>query len=425
MTAIIGNPEVGHPLHLEFIESFLVAGDDHDRAQVGDISLRSHYQPIYSFAHQRAVGFEALIRPYRSTGETLLPNLLFDTAQTVEDKIFLDRLCRTLHVRNFVRQSGNACWLFLNVDPVVTVYGKQFGSFFQQLLAHYRIPPHRVVIEILEGKIGDETLLAESVDYYRDIGCLIAIDDFGVGQSNFDRIWRMRPHIVKLDRSIIEQAADNRTVRRILPSFVSLVHEAGSLVLIEGVETEMQALIAMQAGIDFVQGYFFGKPSPTLPDSLLHPGIGKLFDQLREDKQLEEISTRRNLSVYTEAFFDVAVKILEGMDIDLALKTFLGINPVRRCYLLDELGLQVGSNYLPGSLAENVDARFEPLNDARNAIWMRRQYFQQAIAETGRVHISKPYLSITGGSLCVTLSIATYHGDKLRVLCGDINWVDE
>jgi len=410
-------------LHPECIETFLESNGRHSMARFNHVCLRSHYQPIYSLVHQRAVGFEALVRPSNINDEPMLPGDLFAMAQNLEDTVFLDRLCRTLHVRNFVTQADDVSWLFLNVDPLVTTHGRQFGAFFKQLLERHAIQPHRVVIEILEGKIEDEVLLAESIRYYRDMGCLVAIDDFGVGQSNFDRIWRIAPHIVKLDRSIIEQAANNSTVRRVLPSLVSVIHEAGSLVLIEGVETEAQALLAMQAEIDFVQGYYFCKPQETLPE-LHHPGISKLFDRFRQSTQLEEIATHRSFNLYTDVFFNAAVNILEGTPMDVALHSFLQLTHVKRCYLLDDHGMQVGSNYSIHSPSADMDARFNPLSDARNAIWIRRRYFQNAIDEPGRVHISKPYLSITGGNLCVTLSIATYHGDKLGVLCGDIDWKD-
>lgn len=56
------------------------------------------------------------------------------------------------------------------------------------MLARYDLPPHRVVIELIENEIADEAQFAEAMRYYPERGCLFAIDDFGAGQSNFDRI---------------------------------------------------------------------------------------------------------------------------------------------------------------------------------------------------------------------------------------------
>ena len=71
------------------------------------------------------------------------------------------------------------------------------------MLAYYNIDPANVVIEILETGVSDESQLVDAVNLYRSLGCKVAIDDFGVGFSNFDRLWRLRPDFVKIDRSII------------------------------------------------------------------------------------------------------------------------------------------------------------------------------------------------------------------------------
>ena len=214
-------------LTLDYLESFIVADGNRHAAQCGQVRLGSEFHAIYSLAHQRLVGVEGLIRPSMTGQGNLLPQALFSRANSLEEIIFLDRLCRILHVRNFMKQADDNSWLFLNVNPLVTLYGRRHGSFFSELLSRYGIPAHRIVIEILEGEIEDEVLLAESIAYYREIGCLIAIDDFGVGHSNFNRICRIAPHIVKLDKSLIEQAETSRSVRRVLPSLAGIIHEAG------------------------------------------------------------------------------------------------------------------------------------------------------------------------------------------------------
>ncbi len=426
-TAMITSLQFAHPekqLTLDYLETFAVPDGNRHVIHCNDLQIGSHFQPVYSLAHQRMVGAEALARPALAARGPISPQALFSSANSLEEIIFLDRLCRMLHVRNFMRQADDNSWLFLNLNPLVTLYGRKFGSFFGQLLERYGIPPHRIVIEILEGQIDDEGLLAESIGYYRDIGCLIAIDDFGVGHSNFDRIWRIAPHIVKFDKTVIEQAANNRSVRRVLPGLVALIHEAGSLALMEGIETEDQALLAMQAGMDFVQGFFFSQPQRNLPGFLFHSAIGHLFERLRQGNVMEELVSKRKLGLYQQAFFEAIMKVRSGGSLPDVLQPFLALPAVNRCYILDEQGVQVGQNFSAGLVTAEEDPRFAPLSDARNAIWARRHYFQRAIVEPGRIQTSKPYLSIAGGSLCVTLSIAINTADGLRVVCGDIAWDD-
>src|SRR5882672_6440057 len=157
-----------------------------ERGELDEFGLSSHFQPIYSLAHRRPVGYEGLIRAVHSaSGRRLDPLELFSKARHGEERIRLDRQCRALHVRNFQRLGNTHSWLFLNVDPQVASESLRYGPFFLKMLQSNGFPTHRVAVE-----------------HYRKLGCLIVIDDFGAGYSNFDRIWRLRPDIVKIDREM-------------------------------------------------------------------------------------------------------------------------------------------------------------------------------------------------------------------------------
>ena len=110
----------------------------------------------------------------------------------------------------------------------------------------------------------DETRLALAFEYYRTLGCLIVIDDFGAGYSNFDRIWRLKPDIVKIDREMTRRATVEPLARRMFAGIVSVLHEAGALVCVEGIETEAEALCATDADADLVQGHYFAPPGAEL-----------------------------------------------------------------------------------------------------------------------------------------------------------------
>lgn len=411
-------------LTLDQIEPFMRTQNGRVSGRFGKIDLHSAFQPIYSLAHRRPVGFEALLRPYAADGTPLSPLDVFGMAQGEAENIFLDRLCRTIHTRNFLAQSDDVNWLFLNINPLVTVYGKRHGAFFADVLERYGMPPHRVVIEILEGQIRDEGLLAEAVMYFKELGCLVAIDDFGAGHSNFDRIWRIQPHIVKLDRSIVTQAGANRTVRRVVPNLVNLIHEAGSLALMEGVETEREALVAMDADTDFVQGYYFARPDRLLPGSAEGTPIDALNAKFKLENKAERDDYKQKLHDYLDAFQVFVQQVRAGVDAQSACSGFLSLPRAERCYLLDKEGRQQGGNFLSPSTLSVNDPRFRPLADGSDATWARRHYFRRAVNHPGEVQISRPYLSIAGGNMCVTLSAGVFRGKEMVVLCGDLTWSD-
>jgi len=396
------------------------------------LTLNSHFQPIYSLSHRRPIGYEGLLRLRDGQERSISPIDAFANVQSRPHLIELDRLSRYLHVKNFVQQSDSKNWLFLNVHPDVLMFGKNYGAFFGELLHSAGLKPSDIVIEILEDSIDDKGLLNETIQYYRDLGCLIAIDDFGTGNSNFDRIWKIAPDIVKLDKSIIKDAKDSAVVRRMLPNLVSLIHECGSLVLMEGVEEEEQALMAVDSGADFVQGYYLARPAPYLVNGSSSDSLGRGgLDLSHLCSAYQGKVTRRNkntnkvLSIYTDAFREVSSAITSGDEISSHIESLLSLSGVERCYMLDKKGRQIGSNYLPDEHAEVFPQRFAVLEDQCNASWFRRAYFRRAITEPDTIHVSRPYLSMTAGIVCITLSIMVKddNGNNV-VLCCDIDWSD-
>lgn len=385
--------------------------------------LRSHYQPIFSLSHRRAVGYEALVRPVDGSGVPLSPQTLFGAAQCDTDLIFLDRLCRNIHVRNFLSARDLDAWLFLNINPRVVVKAGQHSPFFKVLLERYDIPPGRIVVEILENEIADENQLAETVGYYSSLGCLVAIDDFGAGYSNFDRIWRLGPDLVKLDRTMLIQARTQARVRRVLPSLVSLLHETGCITLIEGVETEEEALIATDSGIDLVQGYFFGRPAAAshciMGEGAQLPDLCTRFRNRYSDSRAHEDN---ELKPYITAFRNCASLLSLNSPLREASLALLNRPRALRCYLIDAEGRQVGPNVLSEQTARRSDARFKPLANVSNASWSRRPYFRRAVADPGRIQISRPYLSISDAQMCITLSVTVDIEGARLVYCADLQW---
>ncbi len=416
------SPSLPSSLDLESVSRATRPGSEGRlEAEFRGFTLKSAFQPIFSLAHRRAVGYEGLLRAFRADGSAVPPMEVFRLAEGDHELTYLDRLCRVLHLNNFNALPDPASWLFVNLNPHVVVEGRQYGSFFAELMRSAAMPPHRVVVEILEGAIHDEGLLADAIHYYRELGCLVAIDDFGAGHSNFERIWRIAPHIVKLDRSISAQAPVNRRARHVLPNLVNLIHEAGSLALMEGLETEEEALIAMDADVDFVQGFHFARPAE-------HPDVsyacdtvfGGLCDKFKLFRSEEAQTYRQRLAPYLTGFRQAMGLLESGLTMEDACAKFLRQNRVHSCYLLDMDGHQIGGNMDAADSA--TDPRFTPLTDARGANWSRRHYFRHAVNMPGQIQITNPYLSIATSRMCVTLSVTVQTEDEMRVLCCDVDW---
>jgi EAL domain-containing protein (putative c-di-GMP-specific phosphodiesterase class I) len=393
----------------------------HSSGTFADLTIGSHFQPIYSLAHSRTVGFEALMRATNSLRQPVSPLAAFESMPDSAARMTLDRLARAVHVGNFLGRGAPEGWLFLNVSTEVLL--ESGGEFFRSLLDAFDFPRHRVVIEVLEQGLGDSIRLVEAVQFYRSLGFVIALDDFGAGHSNFDRIWTLQPDIVKLDRSMIAQAGSNPRIRRMMPAMVSLLHEAGSLVLMEGIETVGEALMAMDADADFVQGYYFARPAPELPAADQgQPLLDALWRDFRDISLPETHSQRNEIAPYRNAIGYAASLLESGLPLERAAAGFLELPGVERSFVLDREGRQLGDNLVGERYARVADRRFAPLHNARGANWSRRYYFRRALEHPGRVQVTRPYLSVAAANQCVTVSIAVLVNGDLRVLCGDIAW---
>ena len=395
--------------------------DDAWVARFEGLDLRTALQPIFSISHKRIVGYEALIRAFDNDAAPVLPPHLFELAEDHPSNLLLDRLCRTLHIRNFQGVTDEVNWLFLNVSPQCAASGSQSDAFFGKLLQEAGFPAHRVVVEIVEKPSDDPALLRRTVEYYRSLGCLTAIDDFGAGHSNFERIWNLRPDIVKLDRQMLSRATEDKRTRQILKGIVSLLHESGCLVLMEGVETREQALIAVDAGVDFVQGFYFCRPTTELGSAVLRDAdFDALLDEYKRDKQQKSDPTQTITSFFSHRFERVISTLQGGSDLERACEPLVDHHTVSRCYLIGDDGVQVHDSLVSRESAHRLDPRFRPLENTDQADWYRQHYLRRALRHPGELQVTRPYLSVTGAHMCITLSRAFVYGNRTLVLCCDI-----
>lgn len=381
------------------------------------LSLHSAFQPIFSLGHRRAVGHEALLRAQTADGTAVPPPVVFALAAHDSEAASLDSLTQTLHLQNYEQTDINDTWLFLNVSPRSIAVGAHDGTQIEDRLRACAIPTRRIVIEILEGAVPDRRLLSETVQYYKSLGCLIAVDDFGAGHSNFDRVWQLSPEFIKLDRSLVAQAVVDRRARKILPHLVSLIHETGALVVLEGIETEEEALIALESDADLAQGFLFAIPDASAsmsPPAHLDRLCNRFFDQFIARPQTH------GQRPYFDAFTTAVERVRAGQGVSEACAALLADPRVLRCFLLDQTGNQTGANYVSATYVVKHDLRFAPLAEPGRANWARRPYFRRAILHPESVQQTRPYFSIADARMCITLSQAFPINGRLFVLCCDM-----
>ncbi len=392
-----------------------------------DLRVSSQFQPIYSLPHRRPVGYEALARFATAQGQVTDPGLAFAQVSGPDEQLRLDRLCRLLHVHNFVSQPSDDCWLFLNIHPEVFVRAAHEAPMLARAVATVEqlgLPMHRLVFEVTEEIMSQGAPFEEAVERARATGCLLALDDFGAGHSNFDRVWRMKPEIVKLDKSLPRRALASPRIARIMAQMVALLHECGALVLQEGVEGRDELQLALDADVDLVQGYGLGRPQDALLPPEANPAIDGFWDSVEDRQMLGRERDDERLQPFRAAVQAAVARLESGEALEPACRDVLAIRGAQLCFLLDEHGHDLGMRAHPDAQGVCPDRRFAPLEVAVDARWSRRPYFRRAVGRIGELQVTRPYLSLHGARMCVTLSLAFRRDGRLCVLCADVDWGD-
>ncbi|MDZ7735847.1 MAG: EAL domain-containing protein [Gammaproteobacteria bacterium] len=225
---------------------------------------------------------------------------------------------------------------------------------------------------------------------------------------------------------MIQRAAMDSTIRRSLGMIVALVHEMGGLVLAEGIETDQQAVMAINADVDLVQGFLFSEsfnPASGQPDcSELFERIHDLMIQQNID---EEGDFRRSVKSYVDAFNRSANMLEAGLNIYTATQEMAQMDRVLRFYLLDEFGTQIGENIISQHHNSRRDMRLAPLFDTQGANWAHRPYFRRAMAHPDQIQLTRPYLSLTDARMCLTLTRVVKLKRERAVLCCDLEWRED
>lgn len=385
---------------------------------VKDSHLYSVFQPIYSFSNQACIGAEALVR-----GRTKISGKSMKAADCLQppegvSKADYARLINRMHLSHWKETRPPDSWLFLNLDFENVSSLNEFC--LGDLLSELEIKGHEVVVEVVESEITDEALFERLIFILRELGCLIALDDFGAGHSNIDRIWKAQPDIVKLDRQVLLEATKSMRSQSILRNLTQLIQQAGSISLLEGIETESQALLAMDAGVDLVQGFYFARPDALL--STVEKGqkciqhTTESYPAYVAEKQFVKQIQKKGYETLFESFS--LLNDFNGLEAEM--KKLSSLSFVKRFFILDEFGYQISEE------DESSVKTMDILKKGKGLCWKNRPYFTSAMQNTHEVCVSEPYRSLIDMQLCLTVSkTVEFDSGQCFVACFDVYYHDK
>jgi len=119
--------------------------------------------------------------------------------------------------------------------------------------------------------VADYDELAAALAPLRASGMRLAIDDVGAGFSSLRHIVTTKPDVIKLDRTIVDGVATDPVLATLNRSLVEFAHGSGATVVAEGIETLDDARALAAVGVDYGQGWYFGRPGAPEDMVASHP----------------------------------------------------------------------------------------------------------------------------------------------------------
>ena len=383
------------------------------------------FQPIVSINSRSMVGVESLSRGV-FLGETISPFHLFQFAKDLGMTVELDRMCREKSLEIF-SDDPVVSMLFLNFEADVLEEVESGTDVILCTTDKYNVPRENIVIEINEKHIYNDEKFNDFVRYYHSKGFLIAIDDVGAGHSNLNRISKVRPDVVKIDRALIQEIDNSPLSQEVIKSIVNISKKVGAFTVAEGIETIDEAITCMLCGVDFFQGYFFSKPKAFM--DLVKTNLNDKFDeityQLNENVKIKQEIINRYKNKYIGIISEI-IASLSGVSSNRyqeIIFDYVKSNSEIECiFLLDINGIQISDTAI---LEETLNARRSLLyspsskgdkHDIKNYYYAIKENIEDPF-------ISDWYISNATGNSCKTLSSQFKDKNgKTIIVCIDLKY---
>jgi EAL domain-containing protein (putative c-di-GMP-specific phosphodiesterase class I) len=219
------------------------------------------FQPICAVydGHWSIASFECLSRGPKGTNFEHA-NVLFDYVRLKREETLVDRVCITTALAAARALPGDT-HLGLNVHASTLGRDPGFVDFLRSTADNNGIAFSRLTIEIVEhAPPWDGHSFLSVLDRLRHLGAQIALDDVGLGQSNFKMLLDVHPDYMKIDRYFIEDCSSDTNRQAVIEMVARLAHRFGASVVAEGVADQPTIDALKLLDISLMQGFFFSAP---------------------------------------------------------------------------------------------------------------------------------------------------------------------
>lgn len=252
--------------------------DIHSALKNGEFQLV--YQPIMDMQTNEIYKAEALIRWHHPTEGLVNPidfiSVAEDAGLIVEigDWVFHQAAQQVAVWRKTLHKDFQ---ISVNKSPVQLTASDEGQSRWFDFLKELGLPGESITVEITEGVfLNKSALVTEKLLGFRDAGMQVSLDDFGTGYSSLSYLLKFDIDYIKIDQSFVQNLSIKAEDMVLCEAMIVMAHKLGIKVIAEGIETQVQLGMLLNAGCDYGQGYLLAKPLSA-----------KAFERMHKERSLE------------------------------------------------------------------------------------------------------------------------------------------
>ena len=225
-----------------------------------------HYQPVINLQGDTGAVYETLLRLDGGDDELVLPGSFLQIAEEHGLLGEIDRyvIGRAIAVIGQRMQAGKPTTLLVKVSQAALDDDTLSAYIGEQLLAH-GVPGEYLVLQLPEAKVFTHLKAAQA--FATAIGqhdCRLALEQFGVGLDSFQLLAHLQPHLLKLDRSFVEDLPKNPDNQKRIHEITARARELGIRTIAEFVQDAASMSILFSSGVDYVEGHFLAAAGPQM-----------------------------------------------------------------------------------------------------------------------------------------------------------------
>ena len=220
-------------------------------------NFRPYFQPIVDTNTKEVYKYESLIRYIEDDGTEIPPYIFLPIAKKAKLYPIVIKVM-LVNVINIVREKQIRVAVNVSFEDIVN---KDTYDFIIMTLVSNPEEAKLIDFEILESEeIKNFDLVKDFIKEVKSYGCSVGVDDFGAGYSNFNMLETLDIDFVKIDGSLIKDIVQLPKQELIVETIASFCHKLGIKTVAEFVSCEEVYNSVKKLGIDYIQGYYFGKP---------------------------------------------------------------------------------------------------------------------------------------------------------------------